>query len=310
LNVVFFGTPDFAVPSLRRLADDPGLRVCLVVSQPDKPAGRRQSLAIPPVARLARERGLPLSQPEKLRENARFFDELRSLSPDIFAVVAYGRLFPAELLEIPRLACVNLHASLLPRHRGASPIQSAILQGDHVTGVTTMRMTEGLDEGPIYLTREIPILDSDTAGSLSEKLSREGAELLTETIGGIAARRLNPAPQRGEPTFCRPIRRGDGEIRWEEPAEEIVRAWRAYTPWPGVFTTLGSERVKLDHLRAGGALSGPPGSARACVEGLQIASGAATSVIAAEIQREGKKQMTAANFLRGFPAGALRFGAA
>ncbi len=309
MNVVFFGTPDFAVPSLERLSRSPKLRLPLVVSQPDKPAGRRQTLSAPPIARLARDRALALSQPKTIRGNAEFLDELRRLAADLFVVVAYGRIFPTELLELPRFGCVNLHASLLPRHRGASPIQSAILSGDSVTGVTTMRMTEGLDEGPIYLRREMPILESDTAGSLSERLAIEGAALLAETIGAIAEGKMTFSPQRGEPTFCRPIRRRDGEILWAKPAEEIWRAWRAYTPWPGVFTSLGGERVKLDRLRLGRGFPGPPGTARAAAEGLEIASGGGTSVLAGEIQREGRKRLTADEFLRGLPAaGALRFG--
>lgn len=310
LNVVFFGTPEFALPPLERLAGDARFRVALVVSQPDRPAGRRQVPLAPPVARFARDRGLPLSQPASVRGNDELLNALRAVEADFFAVVAYGRIFPKILLETPRFACVNVHASLLPRYRGASPIQSAILSGDKTTGVTTMRMTEGLDEGPLYLRRETPILVSDTAGSLSERLSREGAGLLAETLAGIAAGTLGATPQQGEPSFCRPIRREDGEIRWEKPAGEIVRAWRAYTPWPGVFTSLESERVKLDCLRIGGGAPGPPGRASFVAEGLEIACGQGTSLVAAEVQREGKRKMTAAEFSRGLPPGAIRFGAA
>ena len=307
MNLVFFGSPEFAVPSLERLVSEPGTRVSLVVSQPDRPVGRSRELRPPPVARRARELGLPVLQPETVR-NAGFAARIREEAPDAVVVVAYGKILPPEILEIPRLGCVNLHASLLPRHRGASPVQAAILAGDRMTGVATMRMTAGLDEGPVYLHRHVRIGGDEDSGSLSERLSRAGADLLAETLRGLEASKLVPVAQRGEPTYCRTLRRGDGEIDWTKPAGEIVRASRAYSPWPGLFTFQGAERVKILGARPGPSSPGRlPGELFEKDGAVAVACGAGTSIAPVRLQREGRKPASAEEFLRG-RAGAVRFG--
>ena len=307
MRIVFFGSPEFAVPSLERLASKPEFQVSLVVSRPDRRAGRGQARKAPPVAELARRLELPLLQPESARD-PELARRLREESPDAIVVVAYGRILPPEILQIPRIGCINLHASLLPRHRGASPIQSALLAGDRRTGVAAMLMTEGLDEGPVLLHRHVPITESDDAGSLSVRLAAEGADLLVETLNALSRSALEPVPQRGEATYCRVLRRADGEIEWSRPAEEILRARRAYSPWPGLFTFLDGERVKILDARAGPSLGGrPPGQLVATPEGFAVACGAGSSIEPVLLQREGKKPVGAAEFLRGAPK-AVRFG--
>jgi methionyl-tRNA formyltransferase len=307
MRLIFLGSPGFALPSLARLASEPEFHVSLVVSQPDRKVGRSGDLQSPPVAALARRLGLPLLQPEGIRDPA-FEIRIRTEAPDAIVVVAYGRILPPEILAIPRLGSVNVHASLLPRHRGASPVQAALLAGDAVTGVATMRMTAGLDEGPVYLHRHAAISAGDDAGSLGDRLAREGADLLAETLRGISAGNLDPVAQAGEPTYCRTLRRSDGEIDWSKPAAEILRASRAYSPWPGLFTFRNGERVKILAARAGPA-SGDraPGELFASPEGVAVACGSGSSIVPVRLQREGKKPAGAEEFLRGLP-GTERFG--
>jgi len=306
IQLIFFGSPEFAVPSLDRLSRAPEFRVSLVVSQPDRKAGRGRAWTGPPVARLARELEIPLLQPESIR-GAEFASRIRAEAPDVIAVVAYGRILPREILDIPRWGCVNVHASLLPRHRGASPVQAALLAGDRETGVATMRMTEGLDEGPVLLHRHVRIEETDDAGSLSKRLAEEGADLLVETLLGISRSALEAVPQLGEPTYCRTLRRSDGEIDWSRPGDEILRARRAYSPWPGLFTFLGSERIKLLNAQPGPKTGRAPGEIFATESGFAVACGAGTSIEPVELQREGKRPVGAAEFLRGSP-GMVRFG--
>lgn len=310
LRIIFFGTPDFAVPSLERLAGDPAFRVAAAVSQPDRAVGRHSAAAAPPVARVARGRGIPLLQPASIR-GAEFAAAVRELSPDALAVVAYGRILPRGLLDSARLGAVNVHGSLLPRHRGASPVQAAILAGDAITGVSTMKMTEGLDEGPVYATRETPVGESDTARELSARLAGIGAELLVETLRGIASGTLAARPQEGQPTYCRPIRRDDGRLDWHRPAVEILRMLRAYTPWPGIFTSLGGEVVKiLDAAPGPGGLAGAPGSVVRAGEGWAVVCGEGSSIAPRRLQRAGRNPVGGSDFLRGIRAepGELRFG--
>ena len=280
----------------------------LAVTQPDRAVGRHATPVSPPVAQLARERGIPVFQPERLRGNGEALERLRAESPDAVVVVAYGKILPREILEIPPLGCVNVHGSLLPRHRGASPVQAAILSGDAVTGVSTMRMTEGLDEGPVYLEREIPVAPDETAETLSRRLAGAGADLLVETLRGIAAGTLAPRPQAGEPTYCRTIRRSDGEIDWNLPADAILRRLRAYTPWPGIFTTLSGERVKILEAREGARGAGEPGEASAEGDALRVACGGGSTLVVSRAQREGRNAVSGAELLRGLRADGVRFG--
>ncbi|MCA1581582.1 MAG: methionyl-tRNA formyltransferase [Acidobacteria bacterium] len=295
LRCVFFGTPEFAVPSLERLAD--AAEVSLVVTSPDKPVGRHADPVPSPVARAAIRRNLAIDQPAKLRGNDAFLARLRDASPDLAVVVAYGKILPFAVLDLPPLGCVNVHASLLPRHRGASPVQTAILAGDSETGVSTMRLVEELDAGPVYLERRVPIRPREDAGSLSARLAAAGAGLLGETLAGLETGTLVPRPQEGTPTWCRTIRRDDGEADWSRPAAELDRRLRAFTPWPGLFTFLGAERVKILEADVGppGDFS-DPGKFRMAEGALAVQAGAGTSLLVGRLQREGKKPVTAAEF--------------
>jgi methionyl-tRNA formyltransferase len=298
-RAVFFGTPEFAVPSLAAMLDA-GVDVPLVVTQPDRPAGRHAAPRPSPVARLAVSRDIPVARPERLRGNPEVLESLRQIAPDAGVVVAYGKLLPADLLDVPRLSFVNVHASLLPRHRGASPVQAAILAGDRETGVVTMKVVEELDAGPIYLERRVSIGEEEDAGSLSGRLALAGAQVLVETLRGLEEGALHPRPQRGEPSFCRPIRREQGEADWAAPAAVLERSLRAYTPWPGLFTFLRDERVKI--LAAG---LGPGGRGEApgtfwMEEGKLLAAAAeGTSLELRLLQREGRKPVRGPDFALG-----------
>ncbi|MGH9442823.1 MAG: methionyl-tRNA formyltransferase [Thermoanaerobaculia bacterium] len=301
MRLIFFGSPEFAQPSLERVAGEPGVEVSLVVSQPDRKVGRSRAVTSPPVAELARRLGIPLLQPEAIRDPA-FLERIRGESPDVFAVVAYGRILPPALLAVPRFGGVNLHASLLPRHRGASPVQAALLAGDPVTGVATMRMTAGLDEGPVYLHRHVRILPDDDAGSLSRRLSREGADLLAETLRGISTASLEALPQEGEPSYCRTLRRTDGEVDWSRTADEILRASRALSPWPGLFTYRNGERIKILGARAGPESRGrAPGDLFESGGSVAVVCGSESSIVPVRLQREGKRPASAEEFFRGLP---------
>ncbi len=295
---VFFGTPDFAVPSLEALLDA-GFEVPLVVTQPDRPVGRHSAPQPSPVASLAQARGIPTEKPETVRGNAALLERLTAARPDAIAVVAYGRILPPEILRLPRLSCVNVHASLLPRWRGASPIQAAILAGDAETGVATMRMDEGLDTGPVYLERRVEIGERETAGELSARLALLGGSLLVETLSGVAAGTLSARPQEGEPTTCRPIRREDALVDWERPGDEILRRLRAFTPWPGLYTFLEGERVKILEAEAWPAASdAAPGAFELSGGELVAAAGGRSALRLGRLQRAGRRPVTGAEFAR------------
>ena len=245
-------------------------------------------------------------QPERLRNAPEVLGRLRAEAPDAIVVVAYGKILPPEILAIPRLGCVNVHGSLLPRHRGASPVQAAILAGDPVTGVSTMRMTEGLDAGPVYLARETAVAADDTAATLSARLAEMGAELLVETLRGIAGGSLAARPQAGAPTYCRVIRRDDGRIDWNVPAGRIVRMLRAYTPWPGVFSALGAERVKILEAREGPSREGVPGEIVGGEDEAGVVCGDGTSLLLDRVQREGRRPVSGEEFRHGLRG--ARFG--
>jgi len=298
LRVVFLGTPDFAVPSLAALLDA-GFAVPLVVTQPDRPVGRHAAPRPSAVAAAAEARGIPIGKPATVRGNAALFAALTAARPDAIAVVAFGRILPIEILLLAPLGCVNVHASLLPRHRGASPIQAAILAGDSETGVATMRMEEGLDTGPVYLERRVPIGERETAGELSSRLAAMGGEILVETLYGLAAGTLTGRPQAGEPSLCRPIRREDGAVDWTRSASELSRRLRAYTPWPGLYTFFGSERVKILEADADtGSDSAEPGSIRLERGGLVASAGEGTVLRIQRLQRAGRMPVTGAEFAR------------
>ncbi len=296
LRAVFFGTPAFAVPCLEALIES-GFRVPLVVTQPDRPAGRHAAPLPSPVAREAAALRIAMVKPERLRGNAEILEAVRASGADVGVVVAYGMILPAALLDLPRLGFVNVHASLLPRYRGASPIQAALLAGERETGVVTMRVVEELDAGPIYLARRVAIEPRDDAGSLSARLAGLGAELLVETLRGLESGTLAAKPQEGEPSFCRPIRREDGQVDWTLPAAVIERRLRAYTPWPGLYTFLGKTRIKiLEAVPGPSGRSEQPGTVWSEAGGLLAAAGGGTTLRLERLQRAGRTPVSGANF--------------
>lgn len=298
LRIVFFGTPEFAVPSLRALlaGRDP---VIGVVCQPDKPAGRGQHLAVPPVKQAAVDAGLPVFQPEKLRA-PETLETLASWSPDLIVVAAYGKILPKIVLDLPPLGCINVHASLLPKYRGAAPIQWAIWRGEERTGVTIMRMNEGMDTGDILLRHEIDIGPNETSGELQGRLAELGARVLTEAIAGLHTGTLLAQQQREEEMTLAPmIKKADGHIDWTHPAVHLARMVRAFNPWPSAHTRLGGKQLKIHraHADAGGGAA-PPGTVVTINRGFSVATGKGVLVLE-EVQLEGRKRLAAAEFARG-----------
>ncbi len=248
LRIVFMGTPGFAVPALSRLIES-GARVVLAVTQPDKPVGRHMKMTACPVARAASAAGIPVIQPTRLR-TGEFTRTLSEYKPDLFVTAAYGRILPPDVLAIPRLGALNIHGSLLPRHRGASPVQTSILSGDRETGVTIMMMDEGMDTGAILSQRALPIEDDDDAMTLMDKLALLGAEMILPAIEGLCDGTLQPVPQdESRATLTRILTREDGEIDWTRPAEAIHNQIRGLYPWPGAYTVVDGKRLKIHRSR-------------------------------------------------------------
>lgn len=296
MAIIFFGTPHFAVPSLRALLDA-GEEVALVVSQPDRPKGRGHLLAPPPVKECARERGIPVIQPTKMRD-PELHEQLRALNPEFIIVVAYGRILPPAILEIPRRGCVNVHGSLLPRYRGAAPIQWSIINGDAETGVCTMLMDEGLDTGPELLCERMPIADDDTTESLFARLAEVGAAALVRTLHGMRDGSVLPKPQQGEVVYAPPLRKEDGRMDWKRSAAALAHQVRGMHPWPGAFCYLGGERIKVLRAHPEPGSAAPGLVARASSGVLCVGTGDGLLSMD-ELQPEGKKAMPAAAFLAG-----------
>jgi methionyl-tRNA formyltransferase len=296
-RIVFFGTPDFAVPSLRALlaGADP---VVGVVCQPDKPAGRGRHVAMPAVKQAALDAQVPVLQPEKLRR-PEFLEALRAWAPDLIVVAAYGRILPKAVLDLPRLGCLNVHGSLLPKYRGAAPVQWAILRGESVTGVTIMQMNERMDAGDILLQRETPIGNDETYGELLERLAEIGAQVLMEAIAQVHAGTLQRQVQReGEVTLAPLIKKEDGCIDWTRSAMSIACMVRAFNPWPSAFTYLDSKLLKIHRAHVGTAHSDCPGAVLQVQGDLTVGTGEGTLVLD-ELQLEGRKRMPATEFVRG-----------
>ncbi len=296
MRIVFMGTPAFAVASLRACLELG--EVVAVVTQPDKPKGRGNELAAPPVKVLALEKGLPVLQPPKIK-NTNFADELRALAPDVCVVTAYGKILPRDVLETPKHGCVNVHASLLPRWRGAAPIQWAIASGDEKTGVCLMQMDEGLDTGPEISRAELPIGSEDTSSTLHDRLSELGRELLVRDLPRFVRGELVPKPQPSEgATYAPMIKKEDGRVDFTRPAEELERRLRAFTPWPGAFTFLAGSLLKVHKVQVGEG-SGLPGTVlETSARGIEVACGGG-SLWLVEVQPEGRRRMGAAEFLAG-----------
>lgn len=296
MRIVFMGTPDFAVPSLQALIDA-GHDVCAVYTQPDKPQGRKQILTAPPVKTLALEHDIPVFQPNTLKKE----DEqtrLRALAPEVIIVVAYGKLLPKAVLDIPPHGCINVHGSLLPRWRGAAPIQWAVIAGDEMAGVTTMQMAEGLDTGDMLLTYETKVGEKETAGELFDRLAQAGAELLTQTL--VKLDEIEPRPQDdAQSCYAHMLDKQMAVIDWSKSAHEIDCLIRGLNPWPIALTTLSGERLKVFAAEKA-AGNGEPGTVLEAnpKKGLTVACGEGALGLT-EIQLVGGKRMKATDFLRG-----------
>lgn len=297
MKIIFMGTPEFAVPSLNALIES-GEEVVAVITQPDKPKGRGLEILPPPTKILAEKHSIPVLQPAKIKTEE-FFNEIKKFNPDLICVAAYGKILPKNLLDLPPYGCINVHASLLPKYRGAAPINWAIIRGEKVTGITTMKMDEGMDTGDMLLKEEVPIDDEDTGGTLSEKLSEIGARLLIETIRLLKEGKLNPIPQdHSQATYAPMLKKEDGKIDWGKPAEEIRNLIRGALPWPGAYTSLQGKILKIYKacLAEG---EGKPGEVIKSQSGiLRIATGS-SALDLLEIQIEGGKKLEAEAFLRG-----------
>ena len=313
IRIVFMGTPDFALPSLTALhglAAQAGWQLVGVVTQPDRRAGRGKKLVAGPVKTFALGQRLPVLQPERLRQNDAPraegqpdpFEWLRMLAPDLIVVAAFGQILPTRVLEVPTFGCLNVHASLLPAYRGASPVTAALLDGLTETGVTIMLMDAGMDTGPVLTQVRLPVRADDTTASLSERLAARGAELLAETIPGWLAGNVAPVVQAelpGDPSVCRLVKKRDGQIDWTLPAARIERMIRAYAPWPAVFTSWKEQNFKLWHGRV---ITGHAAPGHVVEFNGHVAVGTGDGLLALlTVQPAGKKSMPVATFLNGAP---------
>lgn len=301
MDLVFFGTPQFAVPTLQHLVAG-GFRVKLVVTQPDRPVGRGMELAASPIKRAALRNNLPLLQPEKIRNNEQFRAQLESIRPEAIIVVGYGRIIPQWMIDLPPLCNINLHASLLPKYRGAAPIQWAIANGEKFTGVTTMRIDAGLDTGDILEQKEEPIRDEDTALTLAPRLAQTGAELVITSLARLAKGTITPRPQDNTHATLAPIlTKEDGLIDFTRTATDIWNRLRGFQPWPGAFTTF---RGKLLHIQAAVPLLAVAAVAAGqfAVDNDRLLLGFAHGTVLEihELQMEGKKRMNARDFINGY----------
>jgi methionyl-tRNA formyltransferase len=298
-NLVFCGTPRFAVPTLDRLVES-GFQVRLVVTQPDRPKGRGLELVSSPIKQSALQLGLPIVQPETIKSNADFRSRLSDLNPDAIIIVGYGRIIPQWMLELPPLGNINLHASLLPKYRGAAPIQWAIARGENVTGVTTMKIDAGLDTGDILLQQEIPIAPDDTAETLSPRLAAHGADLTVATLGSLRDGTIQPRKQDNSKATLAPIlKKEDGRIDFSRTASEILNRLRGFQPWPGAYSQFRSKNLQI---RQATAFDQPVPPAELRVDGTHVfvGCGEGSAIEIVELQLEGKKPTSASDFVRGY----------
>ena len=296
MQIIFFGTPEFAVPPLQALLDS-GHDVIAVVTQPDRRKGRGKHLAPSPVKVEAQKQGVKILQPEKIKDRG-FIDGLRELKPEAIILVAYGQILPNDIIQLPEYGCINVHASMLPKYRGASPINKAIIEGERKTGITTMLMDEGMDTGPILLQQEIDIDPDDTAGSLSYKLAETGSTLLLRTLEDIENNTVTPVPQPEGATYAPLLLKADGFIPWAESAEMICNFIRGMTPWPAAYGFLEGERIKI--LKAVPHDGDGEKGAIISIEKNTILVGAGQGSIAIhELQPAGKPVMSAGAFVQG-----------
>ena len=314
VRLLFCGTPQFAVPTLKHFLAQPDLRILAVITQPDRPSGRGQEVSFSPVKQIALAANLPVYQPEKIR-TPDVQQLLTSYSPDAIVIIAYGQIIPARLLPIPRHGWINLHASLLPKYRGAAPINWAIVNGETKTGITTMRIDAGMDTGEILLQREIVIGPNETAPDLTARLSELGAPLMAETLRGLAAGTIVPQLQNHSAATLAPIlKRENGRIDWNRPAHEIFNRMRGFAPWPGAYTTFRNQTCHLwgepvskerkpasEELKPGsqGIKDVPPGTLLLEKDRLHVVCGHATVLRLSGVKLEGRKQVSASEFANG-----------
>lgn len=299
-KIVFMGTPDFSVPVLKQIIND-GYEVIGVVTQPDRPVGRKRTLTPPPVKVEAEKHGIPVFQPEKIRQREEL-DKILELKPDLIVTAAFGQILPKELLDAPKYGCINVHASLLPELRGGAPIHYSIIQGKEKTGITIMYMVEKLDAGDILTVAEVPITETDTVGTLHDKLSGAGSKLLSETIPNLLRGEISPTPQNeNEATFAFNIKREQEKVDWSKTGEEIYNHIRGMNPWPVAYTTLDgtvlkiwkSEKVAAQEKNVPGVITGIEQN------GIIVCTGNETAIKLTELQPSGKTRMSATDFLRG-----------
>lgn len=311
MRVVFCGTPQFAVPTLKHLLSQSEFEIINVITQPDRPRGRGMEVSSSPVKQVAAEAGLRLLQPDKIRA-PEMEETLRILRPDAIVIIAYGQIIPARLLSIPKLGWINLHASLLPKYRGAAPVQWAIAHGETTTGLTTMRIDAGMDTGEILLQKEMEIASNETAPELAARMAEAGAALMAATLRGVAAGSLRSRPQNNDQaTYAPLLKKEDGRIDWARPADEIYNRMRAFTPWPGAFTSFRGRTVhvfaepvssKIEGEQSAGPSSAAPalpGVLRINSRGLFVACGGATELRVLSVKREGGKSVAAMEFVHG-----------
>jgi methionyl-tRNA formyltransferase len=298
--MVFCGTPEFAVPSLQRLISEPDFEITGVFTQPDRPRGRGHEISSSPMKMAALAAKIPVYQPLKMRA-PEVEGQLREQAPEVIVIIAYGQIIPARLLDIPRYGWINLHASLLPKYRGAAPIHWAIANGEKVTGNTSMRIDEGMDTGEILLQQEMPIGPEETAPELSARLAESGAELMVKTLRGLARGEIAPRPQNhAAATYAPILKREDGGIDWGRTAQEIYNRMRGFAPWPGAYTAFRGQTCHLWGRPAASTGSNePPGTITAQEGRLQVACGAATVLELTHVKLEGRKQVSAAEFANG-----------
>lgn len=304
MRVVFIGTGEIGVPTLQALLRSDEHQLAAIVTQPDKPVGRDQRIKPPPIKKVLAGRKIPILQPAWIKDR-QSIEEISALAPEVIVVVAYGQILPQGILETPRVACLNLHASLLPRHRGAAPIQAAIASGDFETGITVMYMDEGLDTGDILLQRKLDILPTNTGGSLHDRLAQIAPDALLESLQLLAKEIAPREPQNNAlATYAPKLNRDDGKIDWTESAEIIERKIRAFNPWPGAFTIVAAKSGKLRNLKVFSAsivdLAGEPGEILPTEERSLVIAASDRALSLEEVQPEGRRRMISAEFLRGF----------
>ena len=299
LSLIFCGTPTFAVPSLEKLAAA-GHRIHLVVTQPDRPKGRGLELVPSPVKQSAQKLNLPIIQPDRIKTNDEFRSQLTSIKPDAIIVVGYGRIIPQWMLDLPPLGNINLHASLLPKYRGAAPIQWAIANGETVTGNTTMRIDSGLDTGDILLQEQLPINPDDTAETLAPRLADMGADLLVETLRELEAGSIRPRPQDdSEATLAPILKKEDGLIDFSRPAQQILNRLRGFQPWPGAYTRFRGKNLQILNAQPANELV-LPSELKAIGDRLLVGCAKKTALEILELQLEGKKRSSAQAFINGY----------